>query len=138
MGRGLWAVVAVIGAIGLALLSGGIAVTARSGPPVGLVVAGVGSTMVVLAAILIRIRRRAATSSDTLSDDELYVSPALEMPFWTPRHVPLRNGDGTPRSATWALLESMRADAINEAAKEPAAGQEAARHAPRPGSIPPV
>lgn len=134
MGRGLRAVAAVVGAIGLAQLSGGVAMTARSGPAVGLVVAGLGTTLVVLAVILVRITRRAGAT--TVPPDAAHVTPAMEMPFWTPRHVPPRNGEASPRS-TWALLESMRADAINEAAKEAQVRKEAARREPPRGLTPP-
>lgn len=136
MGHGLLSVAAVIGTIGLAQLSGGIAMTARSGPPTGLVVAGLGSTLVVLAVILVRINRRTSANSASIPPDAAHVSPTLEMPIWTPRHVPPANGEAS-RSGTWALLESMRADAISEAAKEAAAREAAARHAQRRGSTPP-
>lgn len=135
MGRGMRAVAAVVGAIGLAQVSGGIAVTARSGPAVGLIVAGLGSALLVLAVILLRITRRTG-SSNTVAP-ETPSKPTMEMPIWTPRHVPPQNGEATPRSATWALLESMRADAINVAEREAQARAEAARHAPPRGLTPP-
>lgn len=136
MGRNLWPVAGVVGTIGLAQLSGGIAMTAHSGPPVGLVVAGFGSTLVVLAVILIRINRRTGSSRDAVPLDASDVCPAIEMPIWT-RHGPAPNGQASPRSATWAVLESMRADAINEAAREAKAREEAARRALPRGSTPP-
>lgn len=137
MGRGLRIVAAVVGTIGLAQLSGGITMTARSGPSAGLVVAGLGTTLLVLAVILVRISRRSGPSGDGVTPDASHVTPSMDMPIWTPRHVPPSNGEATPRSATWALLESMRAEALSEAAKEAQAREEAARHAPPRGSTPP-
>lgn len=136
MGRGLRAVAAVVGAIGLAQVSGGVAMTMRSGTAVGLVVAGLGTTLVVLAVILVRITRRAGSIATAVPPDAAHVTPTIEMPIWTPRHVPPRTGEASPRS-TWALLESMRADAINEAAKDAQAREEAARRAPPRGLTPP-
>lgn len=137
MWRGLRVVAAVVGAIGLAQISGGVAMTARSWPSAGLVVAALGATLLALAVILVRMTRRGGSSGNTVPPDASRVAPTMEMPIWTPRHVPPVNGEVTPRSATWALLESMRADALSEAAKEAQAREEAARHAPPRDSTPP-
>lgn len=137
MERGLQAVAVVVGTIGLAQTSGGIAMTARNGTSLGIVAAGLGTTLVVLAVVLVRISRRTGTTGNDVSPDAAHVPPTMEMPIWTPRHVSPDPGEPSRRSATWALLESMRADAITEAANDAATHEEASGNAQRRGSTPP-
>jgi hypothetical protein len=131
-------VTAIIAAIGVVQLAGGLALAVFRKMTTGAVVAACGGALVVLAMMLVKLGRRTPQQGpDKPATDRRPAPPAprIDIPAWSRPVIP-RNGGPPHRSATWAMLESMRADAI-QAATEAAAEQAARRHGPPPAMKPP-
>ena len=138
MGRGMRVVTAVIAAIGVVQLAGGVGLAVFRKMTIGVAVAACGGALVVLAMMLVKLGRRTLPSEpeEPLVDARPRpLTSSVEIPAWS-RPVLPRNGGQTHRSATWAMLESMRADAI-QAAKDAAAEQAVRRHGRPPALKPP-